>query len=80
MWKIGQRNVICTGLFTIIASVLLVAFSKTYTILLIGMFLINMGYCFCNDWSKHANTSTIYYIPSNNDECQLIVFMDLDLL
>jgi len=44
--KFGQRNVICTGLFTIIASVLIVAFSKTYAILLIGMFLINMGIAF----------------------------------
>ena len=44
--KFGQRNVICVGLFTIIASVLIVAFSKTYTILLIGMFLINMGIAF----------------------------------
>lgn len=44
--KFGQRNVICAGLFTIIASVLVVAFSKTYTILLIGMFLINVGIAF----------------------------------
>lgn len=44
--KFGQRNVIGAGLFTIIASVLVVAFSKTYTILLIGMFLINVGIAF----------------------------------
>ena len=44
--KFGQRKVIGAGLFTIVASVLVVAFSKTYTILLIGMFLINVGIAF----------------------------------
>jgi len=44
--KFGQRNVICGGFFTIIASVLIVAFSQTYIMLLIGMFLINMGIAF----------------------------------
>ncbi|WP_346887087.1 MFS transporter [Clostridium sp. UBA1056] len=44
--KFGQRKVIGAGLFTIVSSVLVVAFSKTYTILLIGMFLINVGIAF----------------------------------
>lgn len=44
--KFGQNNVICVGLFTIIASVLIVALSKTYAILLMGMFLVNMGIAF----------------------------------
>ncbi|MEG0614034.1 MAG: MFS transporter [Clostridium sp.] len=44
--RIGQRNVICMGLLSIITSVLIVAISKVYGVLLIGMFFINMGIAF----------------------------------
>lgn len=44
--KLGQRRVILLGLVIIIASTILVASSKTYAILLLGMFLINMGIAF----------------------------------
>ncbi|MEG1257275.1 MFS transporter [Clostridium sp.] len=44
--KIGQRNVICIGLISIIISVLIVAASKFYGMLLLGMFLLNMGIAF----------------------------------
>ena len=44
--KLGQKRVILLGLVVIIASTTLVASSKTYAILLLGMFLINMGIAF----------------------------------
>lgn len=44
--KLGQRRVILLGLIAIIVSTTVVASSKTYFILLLGMFLINMGIAF----------------------------------
>lgn len=44
--KFGQKKVIYIGMVSIIISVIIVAMSKFYGILIIGMFLINMGIAF----------------------------------
>lgn len=41
--KIGQRKVLKLGMLSCIASLLLLFYSPNFTILLIGMFIINMG-------------------------------------
>lgn len=44
--KFGQKKIICIGLFIITVSGLVITFSKFYTMLLIGMFFLNMGIAF----------------------------------
>lgn len=44
--KFGQKNIVCTGLFIIIISGIIITFSKFYVMLLTGMFFMNMGIAF----------------------------------
>lgn len=44
--KLGHRKVIILGLAIIIASTIIIATSKVYPMLLLGMFLLNMGIAF----------------------------------